>query len=169
MRRNAAASFDDYLAVITRKTGSLFSAGGRVGADLAGARPALIDAMEELGLAVGLAFQMVDDLLDILGPEEKIGKPVGSDLRAGIVSLPVVLGVQTSPELRQIFGDGAALEGAVLTRVLDLMREPSLIARGRTAAAKQVAKARAILKQLKPSVYRDNLATLIDEQIDREV
>lgn len=169
MRRNAAASFDDYVAVITRKTASLFSAGGRVAADLAGARPALIDAMEELGLAVGLAFQMVDDLLDIIGPEEKIGKPVGSDLRAGIVSLPVVLGLQTNPELRRIFGDGAPLEGAALTRVLDLMREPSLIARGRTAAGEQVARARAIVKQLKPSVYRDNLATLIDDQIDRAV
>jgi geranylgeranyl pyrophosphate synthase len=169
MRHNSAASLDDYIEVITRKTASLFSAGGRVAADLAGARSNTIDSMEKLGLAVGLAFQMVDDLLDILGPEEKIGKPVGTDLRAGIISLPVVLGVQTSPELRKIFRDSSQLNGPALARALDLMREPSLIARGRAMAAEQVAIARDLLKELKPSLYRDSLAMLIDDQIDRDV
>jgi geranylgeranyl pyrophosphate synthase len=169
MRHNSAASLDDYIEVITRKTASLFSAGGRVAADLAGARSNTIDSMEKLGLAVGLAFQMVDDLLDILGPEEKIGKPVGTDLRAGIISLPVVLGVQTSPELRKIFRDSSQLNGPALARALDLMREPSLIVRGRAMAAEQVAIARDLLKELKPSLYRDSLAMLIDDQIDRDV
>src|SRR5580658_2173512 len=73
MRHNAAATFDDYLAVITRKTASLFAAGGRVAADLADAPPKLITAMDKLGLALGRAFQMVDDLLDVIGPEERIG------------------------------------------------------------------------------------------------
>ena len=82
-RHSAAANFNDYLTVITRKTASLFSAGGRVAADLAGAPKKTIESMWNLGTAVGRAFQMVDDILDILGPEEKIGKPVGSDLRAG--------------------------------------------------------------------------------------
>ena len=92
LRHNAATSLKDYLAVIARKTASLFAAGGKVAADLAGAPKRTIDTMQHLGNAVGMAFQMIDDLLDILGPEEKIGKPVGSDLRAGIPSLPVVLG-----------------------------------------------------------------------------
>ena len=89
------------------------------------------------GTAVGLAFQMVDDLLDILGPEEKIGKPVGSDLRAGIPSLPVVLGVERNPELRALFQNGTAIEGAVLDRALDLLRDPELIAEARGMAAEQ--------------------------------
>jgi heptaprenyl diphosphate synthase len=170
MRYNASASLADYIAVITRKTASLFSAGGRVAADLAGARARTIEAMERLGRAVGLAFQMVDDLLDVLGPEEKIGKPVGSDLREGIISLPVVLGVQANSELKRMFGNGVRLAGAELERALDLMRAPSIVGRGRAMAAEQVAVAGDILeRQLKPSVYRDYLARLIDDQIDRNV
>jgi geranylgeranyl pyrophosphate synthase len=118
---------------------------------------------------MGLAFQMVDDLLDILGPEEKIGKPVGSDLRAGIPSLPVVLGVERSVELRQLFQNGARMEGEVLDRALDLLRHPEIIADARRLAGKQVAIARSIVGKLEPSPYRDGLATLIDDQTFREV
>jgi geranylgeranyl pyrophosphate synthase len=168
-RHNAAATLKDYIAVIDRKTASLFHAGGKVAADLAGGPARTIDAMAKLGTAMGLAFQMVDDLLDILGPEEKIGKPVGSDLRAGIPSLPVVLGVERSAELRGLFKNGATMEGAVLDRALDLLRNPEIIADARRLAAEQVAIARSIVGKLEPSPYRDGLATLIDDQISREV
>jgi len=169
MRHRAAANLDDYIAIITRKTASLFSAGGRVAADLAGAGTETISDMERLGRAVGLAFQMVDDLLDILGPEEKIGKPVGSDLRLGIMSLPVVLGLRSNPELRTLFGNGNSLEGQVLDHVLSLLRQPELIERGRAMAAQHVAGAQELLMRLPPSVYRDSLAMLIDEQINRDL
>jgi octaprenyl-diphosphate synthase len=168
MRNSGAATIDDYLAVISRKTASLFAAGGKVAADLAGADAKTIATMETLGLAVGRAFQMVDDLLDVIGPEEKIGKPVGSDLKAGTISLPVVLGVQHNPEFARHFRAGTRLDGAGFDHALRLMRDPSLIARGRAMAADQVADARALLAHLKPSVYRESLSTLIDEQIDRE-
>jgi geranylgeranyl pyrophosphate synthase len=169
MRLNSAANLDDYIGVITRKTASLFAAGGRVAADLAGTNAGTIDAMERLGRSVGLAFQMIDDLLDILGPEKKIGKPVGSDLRAGIISLPVILGVQSNPDLRGLFGNGKRLEGAVLERALELLRDSSIIARGRAMAAEQVTIAHEILDQIEDSLYRDCLMTLIDDQIDRDV
>ena len=168
-RHNAAATLADYIAVIDRKTASLFHAGGKVAADLAGVSSRTIDAMAKLGTAMGLAFQMVDDLLDILGPEEKIGKPVGSDLRAGIPSLPVVLGVERNAELRALFQNGTRMEGAVLEHALDLLRDPEIIATARRLAAEQVAIARSIVGELEPSPYRDGLATLIDDQISREV
>jgi geranylgeranyl pyrophosphate synthase len=168
-RHNPAAGIDDYLAVIARKTASLFSAGGRVASDLAGMPPRTIQAMERLGNSIGLAFQMVDDLLDILGPEEKIGKPVGSDLRAGIPSLPVVLGAARNAELRRLFNNGLRLEGAVFDRALELLRDPALVAEARAMAAAQVRTARGILRELRPSPYRESLALLIDEQIDRQV
>jgi geranylgeranyl pyrophosphate synthase len=167
MRHNAAATLDDYFAVITRKTASLFAAGGRVAADLAGAPPKLITAMDKLGLALGRAFQMVDDLLDVIGPEERIGKPVGSDLREGIISLPVVLGVQSNSALALDFRAGTPIEGPAFDRALAMMREPLLLARGRALAADQVAVARGLLDHLKPSIYRDSLATLIDDQLTR--
>lgn len=169
LRHNAATSLEDYLTVISRKTASLFAAGGRVAADLAGVPGPAIDTMERLGKTVGLAFQMIDDLLDILGPEEKIGKPVGSDLRAGIPSLPVVLGVAGNPELAGIIGNGTRLEGVALERALKMLREPKLIAQARAMAAEQGRAAMAALAELQPSVYRDSLARLIDEQLRREV
>ena len=168
MRHNAAASHEDYLAVITRKTASLFAAGGKVAADLAGADAKTIAAMEKLGLAVGRAFQMVDDLLDILGPEAKIGKPVGSDLRAGIISLPVVLAIEHNAEFAREFRAGTPIEGAAFDRAIALMREPSLVARCRALAADQVRIAHGLLAGLRPSPYRASLAALIDEQSDRE-
>jgi heptaprenyl diphosphate synthase len=168
MRRLVSTNLDDYIATITRKTASLFSAGGKVAADFAGAGAKIIGEMEELGRAVGLAFQMVDDLLDILGPEEKIGKPVGSDLRLGIMSLPVVLGLRSNPELHALI-KGNGLEGEALERVLSLLRQPELIGRGRAMAAQQVAAASGLLKQLPPSIYRDSLTALIDEQTNRDL
>jgi heptaprenyl diphosphate synthase len=168
MRHRAAATIDDYLAVITRKTASLFAAGGRVAAALAEASPARIDLMEQLGLAVGRAFQMVDDLLDITGPEEKIGKPVGSDLRAGVLSLPVVIGIGQIPELRVIFANGAEQDDAKFVRALALMGEPPVMRRAHAMIAAELASAHALLKQLEPSPFREGLTLLIGEQIDRE-
>src|SRR5271170_775963 len=127
-RHSSAATLRDYIAVSDRKTASLFYAGGVVAADLARAPKSTIEAMGKLGTAMGLAFQMVDDLLDILGPEEKIGKPVGSDLRAGIPSLPVVLGVEQSPELRELFQSGNGVDGAGFERALELVRAPEVLA-----------------------------------------
>jgi geranylgeranyl pyrophosphate synthase len=169
MRHSAVASLRDYRAVITRKTASLFHAGGKVAADLAGASRYTIDAMAKLGLAIGLAFQMVDDVLDIVGPEEKIGKPVGSDLREGIPSLPVVLATQRNPELRSMFPNGNGLSGEAFDHALEILRDPAVIAEARSLAAEEVRVAREMLNELRPSPYRDSLAILIDEQIDREV
>ena len=168
LRHSAAATIRDYRAVITRKTASLFHAGGKVAADLAGASRYTIDAMAKLGMAIGLAFQMVDDVLDIVGPEEKIGKPVGSDLREGIPSLPVVLASQRDPELKGMFQNGG-LSGDAFDRALEILRNPELIAEARSLAAAEVRIAREMLNELRPSPYRDSLALLIDEQIDREV
>jgi len=168
LRHQTAATVDDYLTIITRKTASLFGAGGRVAADLAGAPPARIDAMEQLGLAVGRAFQMVDDLLDIAGPEEKIGKPVGSDLRAGVPSLPVVIGMTEIPELHTIFANGNAADNGALARALELMRGPSVIRPAKSMIAAELAAACRLLEQLDPSPYRDGLKSFIEDQINRE-
>lgn len=168
MRQTGGATLENYTGVIERKTASLFAAGGRVAADLAGASDETIAAMDRLGRSFGLAFQMVDDLLDVIGPEEKIGKPVGSDLRAGVLSLPVILACADHGRRPRDWRPGAALEGAAFDRALALMREPGLIERGRALAVAQIEAAHALLARLEPSPYRDALAALIDEQIDRD-
>jgi len=168
-RHSAGANLDDYVAVIERKTASLFAAGGLAAADVAGASKATVEAMRQLGDAIGQAFQMVDDILDVVGPEEKIGKPVGSDLRAGIPSLPVVLGMTRNPELRAFFQNGSMSDDATFQRVLAILRSPEIVAEARAMAAARVKAARDLLATLKPSVYRDALGVILDEQVDREL
>lgn len=169
LRHNSAATLEDYLAVITRKTASLFAVGGRIAADLAGAPAVAIEAMRRLGNSVGLAFQMIDDLLDILGTEHRIGKPVGSDLRAGIPSLPVVLGMTRKPEIRHLLRMGGTGAGPNFEHALAALRSPELVAEARAMAVGQVKIGRGLLEALEPSPYRSSLARLIGEQINREV
>jgi octaprenyl-diphosphate synthase len=90
-RRNASVTPADYLEIVDRKTASLFATGARTAAHLAGAGPAVVDAMRACGMHVGRAFQMQDDLLDVEGTTARTGKPRGLDLRDGNPSLPIVL------------------------------------------------------------------------------
>ncbi len=168
LRHNSAATVSEYLAIIRRKTASLFAAGARVAAHLAGADQRAIAAAEKLGDTVGIAFQMIDDLLDILGPEEKIGKPVGSDIRLGIPSLPVVLAAEKDAHFRHLFTNGGNPGEADLEKLLAAVRQPDLIAQVRAMAEREATRARQVTAGLAPSVYRDGLARLIDIQTNRK-
>jgi octaprenyl-diphosphate synthase len=169
LRFNADAGVEGYRRVIQLKTASLFWAGGRIAASLAGAPTGLVERVGELGTSIGLVFQMVDDLLDVIGPEAKIGKPVGSDLRAGIPSLPVVLGIERSEELRELFQSGSAVEGDGFRRALELISLPEVLEATRNLAAQEAQSARSALQHLAATSYRDLLGAMIEEQIDREV
>ena len=69
-RRNSAVTLPDYERIAACKTGSLFRQAARIGAHLAGASQEIVRAMHQLGLEIGLAFQMIDDLLDVIGPAD---------------------------------------------------------------------------------------------------
>src|SRR4029077_8394883 len=98
-RHNPAVTLADYLEIIERKTASLFAAGARTAAHLAGAPPLVVEAMASCGRHVGLAFQVSDDLLDVEGQSAVTGKPSGIDLRDGNPSLPIVLALAEDREL----------------------------------------------------------------------
>jgi geranylgeranyl diphosphate synthase type I len=87
--RRADVTVDECLRMAAAKTGALLACASAVGAVLAGARPAEVNALATFGMELGLAFQLVDDLLGIWGDPSVTGKPVGSDLRARKKSLPV--------------------------------------------------------------------------------
>ena len=101
------------------KTGALLGFAASVGAELADATPARVDALREFGTQLGLAFQAIDDLLGIWGAPSVTGKPVASDLRSQKKSLPVVLALaSTTPEadqLRALFAN-APLDDAAVAR-----------------------------------------------------
>jgi heptaprenyl diphosphate synthase len=80
---------DRYLAVVERKTAALLATSCRLGAWLGGAPPEQVEAITEFGRAVGVAFQLSDDVIDIAGTEEETGKVPGTDLREGVWTLPV--------------------------------------------------------------------------------
>jgi len=81
---------EEYYQRIYSKTASLFAASMEAGAVLSGAPEPEVQALREYGRTLGMAFQIVDDVLDFVGDERELGKPVGSDLRQGIVTLPVL-------------------------------------------------------------------------------
>ncbi|HEX5369965.1 MAG TPA: polyprenyl synthetase family protein [Dehalococcoidia bacterium] len=99
-----AAAFDvgmdiqNYLGRIAGKTASLFANATEGGAALGGSDAATIEALRVYGYSIGMAFQIVDDLLDFTGDEAEMGKPVGSDLREGTVTLPGLLLLERYPE-----------------------------------------------------------------------
>ncbi|HVC20531.1 MAG TPA: polyprenyl synthetase family protein [Vicinamibacterales bacterium] len=81
---------DEHFDIIRRKTAYLFGGCAQIGGMLGGVTPAEEQALREYGYHVGVAFQLVDDLLDYTGDAEALGKPIGGDLREGKVTLPVI-------------------------------------------------------------------------------
>lgn len=96
-RRRADLTEEEYLLQINEKTASLIGAACEVGARLAGLSPEARAELAEFGEKAGLAFQLVDDVFDLVGNEAVLGKPVGSDFRAGRVTLPVIHSLRQAP------------------------------------------------------------------------
>lgn len=91
---------DECLEVIERKTAILFAAATKVGAHIAGQDAAIIEAMTEYGMCLGVAFQLMDDALDYLADEATAGKPVCHDLEEGKITLPLIIAMEKDPEVR---------------------------------------------------------------------
>jgi geranylgeranyl diphosphate synthase type I len=89
---------EDYLSMIEGKTAALLAASGGLGALLGGGGPEAVDALQEFGRRLGLAFQIRDDVLGIWGDTEETGKPTGDDLRGGKKSYPVVVGFERASQ-----------------------------------------------------------------------
>src|SRR6266508_1479485 len=83
-------SEDEHFDIIRRKTAYLFAGCAKIGGMLGNASREQLDALWDYGLNIGMAFQIVDDLLDFTGDEEALGKPIGGDLREGKMTLPVL-------------------------------------------------------------------------------
>jgi len=95
---NAHTKESDYYHNIFGKTASLFAGACRSGARAAQASPAEITLLGDIGEQLGYAYQIIDDLLDLTGKEEEMGKTAGSDLRNGIITLPIIHTLELAPE-----------------------------------------------------------------------
>jgi geranylgeranyl diphosphate synthase type II len=113
-------------AIHRRKTGALLRAPLRMGAVIAGASDMCIDALDRYGSAIGLAFQIVDDLLDVQGKESKLGKRIGKDSDLGKWTYPKFLGVDGSRRRARELAEEANLAIQLLGALGDNLRRLAL-------------------------------------------
>jgi octaprenyl-diphosphate synthase len=100
-RHRKDLTVDMYLQVAERKTAQPIKAGAMVGAYLAGGSAEEVESLGKFGLDLGVAFQIVDDILDFTGDEKKTGKMVGNDLEEGNLTLPSLLAIKSSEEVKR--------------------------------------------------------------------
>ena len=165
--RNRAVTLDDYVEIVTRKTASLFQTGARVGAYLAGANSTLVEVSDRYGLNMGIAFQMVDDILDVVGHAELLGKPTGMDLRDGNPSLPIILALeQGNAAVIKAFEQPQPGERQIAAAI-EAIKEGPVIDRARRLAHEYAIGALKPIKKLPASNYRTGLKTIVELIIER--
>jgi octaprenyl-diphosphate synthase len=146
-----------YFRTIRGKTASLFVLACQGTGQLAGMSPPQVAALGSYGESLGLAFQVVDDILDFTSTEQQLGKPVGSDLRQGTITLPVIL-------LRDHqLADGqlqAAFESEDVDQQVRLVQQSGAIPAAFAEADGLVSRARSALKVLPAGIERDALEAL---------
>ncbi len=166
-RRNTNVSEADYFEIIDRKTASLFAVGARIASYLAGCQPDRIENLERCGREIGIAFQMIDDALDVLGDPRKMGKRVGTDLLDGNPSLPIVRGLEL-PAVRKAFTQ-EQLGSAEIEEALAALRASGLPEQVREDAVAHALSAADTLRSLPSSPYRRGMIELISDLVDRQI
>jgi octaprenyl-diphosphate synthase len=162
-----------------RKTACLFSGCARLGAVLGRQPKHVEDALAEYGRNAGLAFQLVDDLLDFTASWEKLGKPVLSDLKEGKVTLPLIFALENGANGNgHAAGEGRRLVARVLEErgflsvrpeeITKLVQETGALARAGNMARDYVSNAKACLEELPETEYRRALLAVPDFILERE-
>jgi len=153
------ATAEHYLDVIGRKTASLIATSCHLGAWLAGAAQPVVDAITAYGVALGMAFQLSDDILDVTGEEQESGKTPGTDLREGVLTLPALETLAGrapgGEDLRR------ALEAKDADAALGILRENGSVELARVAVEDWQERARAALGPLDQGSAREALEQLI--------
>jgi octaprenyl-diphosphate synthase len=166
--RNRSVTLENYVEIVKRKTASLFQTGAKVGAYLAGANATMVEETDLYGLNMGIAFQMIDDILDIVGHVELLGKPTGMDLRDGNPSLPIILALQNGQDsVCRVFECLQPTE-AQIGEAIEALKNGSVIEQARSISKGYAERALTSVKKLPPSLYRNGLKTLVQLIIDRD-
>jgi geranylgeranyl pyrophosphate synthase len=156
-----------YFAWIGAKTACLFSTSTESGAILSQAPEEAIQAIKDYGHNLGMAFQIVDDVLDFVGEEDELGKPVGSDLREGTLTLPTILFAESYPDdelTKNVIGKKDA-EG--VSRAVERIRNSRVIADCLARASEFCLKARQAVGKLPDNSARKSLLDLAAYIVER--
>ncbi|KEO52958.1 polyprenyl synthetase family protein [Thioclava pacifica] len=164
-------SEETYYTVIRGKTAALFSASTEAGAVLAGATEDQVEALRDYGEALGIAFQVVDDLLDYLSDAKTMGKNVGDDFRERKLTLPVIKAISKAGDEDRAFWTRVIEKGdqreGDLEHALDLMQANGALDETRAAALDWADRGRARLAVLPESDLREMLDDLADYVVAR--
>ena len=153
-----------YLERCRLKTASLFEAACRLGA-LFGEAPGSEQSLARFGACVGLAFQLLDDVLDVSGPSSRTGKPRGTDLLDGTVTLPLILARRRDPELRRLDLHSVVTEPAQAAAVCDRIVLTGALSEAREQALRHVAEAKAAISGLELSEGRRKALGLVADGV----
>lgn len=161
----------DYMELVDRKTASLFSACSSLGAISGGADDARESKLSDFAWNLGMAFQLVDDILDFTSTEKILGKPSGNDLREGKVTLPMIYALETaSTEERRavetVIGD-ASYEQVPFMRILQMLEQHGAVARVYERAHAFTEKSRAIIGSFPGSAAQRALQAIVDLVTER--
>jgi octaprenyl-diphosphate synthase len=163
---------EDYFDLVSRKTAALFAVCSRLGAVVARASEDTEAALGEYGCNLGMAFQLVDDILDFTSSAKTLGKPVGSDLREGKVTLPLILALERcSPAERGLVETVLRERGyqsVKLEVVLELLDRRQGVESARRRAAAFAEKAREWIAGLPESSSKSALASVTELVVERE-
>lgn len=166
--RNSIPTREIYDRRIFAKTAALFALALEIGPQLAESAPEHIAALRRFGALLGNAFQITDDILDFVGDEATLGKPVGSDLRQGLVTLPALLYLERHPEdtrLQTLLREPGQTE--LLQAFVADLRTSDAIEATMTVAEQQIEEALAILERFPPSPYRQAIEEIAAFAINR--
>jgi octaprenyl-diphosphate synthase len=170
---DATITEDEHLEIIRRKTAFLFSGCAEIGGLLGACTPEQRTALREYGFNLGIAFQIVDDVLDYTAEESRLGKPIGGDLREGKVTLPIILLLQrTGPDITAMIQDvvtNGAIAPETWRTIKDLLARHGAVEAAFERAVVYAERAKQQLISAFPaSTERDGLVALTDYVLSRD-
>jgi heptaprenyl diphosphate synthase len=152
---------ESYMEAIDHKTAALIATSCRLGGMLSGASEERVGVLERFGSALGLGFQLSDDIMDVISTESTLGKQPGIDIKEGVYTLPVIQALEESQELRALLSDGPPDDDA-LTRALEIVGEDGSLVRARAAVTREVRRAVALAEELPDGAPRTALVHLAE-------
>jgi octaprenyl-diphosphate synthase len=169
--KNLDTNEDEYLAVIRAKTAALFAAAAEVGPIIAGSNKATVSGLRSYGANLGLAFQLIDDVLDYGGSATDMGKNVGDDFREGKTTLPVVLSYRRGSDAERAFWREALTGGknddANLHQAVSLLNKYDAISDTIARARHYCEMARDALAPMKSGPHKDALDKVLEFCVSR--
>lgn len=159
---------DEYMEMIFKKTGALIAAATKAGAIMGGASDEVIDAMYEYGRLIGLAFQIQDDYLDLVADEETLGKPIGSDIGKGKMTIIAIKGLESddSGRLLEILKDTENSQSDI-DEAIQILTDCGAIEYARNLALESVDQAKEVLEILDDSASKPILVGIADFVLER--